>query len=44
LTWSSTWNIIGRWSESKISDTLTYDTVIFWCTTISSKSPFAAGE
>jgi hypothetical protein len=23
LTWSSMWNIIGRWSESKISETVT---------------------
>jgi hypothetical protein len=29
LTWSSMWNTIGRWSESKISETITSDTDIF---------------
>jgi hypothetical protein len=44
LTWSNMWNITGRWSESKISETITSDTLIFWWTTISSTSPFPLGE
>jgi hypothetical protein len=44
LTWSSLWNTIGRWSESKISEKMTYDTLIFWWTTISRTSPFPAGQ
>jgi hypothetical protein len=42
--WFSMWNIIGRWSESKISETMTSDILLFWWTTISSTSPFHAGE
>jgi hypothetical protein len=44
LTKSSMWNTIGRWSESKISDTMTSETLILWWTTISSTSPFPAWE
>jgi hypothetical protein len=44
LTWSSTWNIIDRWSESKTLETVTSDTLIYWWTTVSTTSPFHAGE
>jgi hypothetical protein len=36
------WNIIGRWSESKISETMTSVTLIFWWTTMCSTSPLPA--
>jgi hypothetical protein len=44
LTWSSMWNTIGKWSESKISETITPDSLIFWSTTMSGRSQFPAGE
>jgi hypothetical protein len=36
--------MIDRWSESRISETMTSDSRTFLCTTISSTSPFSAGE
>jgi hypothetical protein len=42
LMWSSTWNIIGRLFESRISETLTYYSLIFWWATISNMSPIPA--
>jgi hypothetical protein len=30
LTWSSMWSIIGKWSESTISEMVTTDCLIFW--------------
>jgi hypothetical protein len=44
LTWSSMWNIIGKWSESRIFETVTLKSPIFWWTTMSSMSPFPAWE
>jgi hypothetical protein len=44
LTWSRMCNIVGRWSESKISDMITPVSLIFWWTTMSNTSPFPAGE
>jgi hypothetical protein len=37
-------NIIGRWSESRMSETITPDSLTFWWATRSSTSPFAEGE
>jgi hypothetical protein len=34
LTWSSMWDTVGRWPESKISETITSDTLIFWWTIV----------
>jgi hypothetical protein len=44
LTWSSKRKTTGRWSESRISEMMTSDSRTFLCTTISSTSPFPAGE
>jgi hypothetical protein len=44
LTWSSMWNIIGKWSESGILETVTLESPIFWWATMSSMSPFPAGD
>ena len=44
LTWSSMWKIIGRWSESKVSDTVISYSRTFWWTSMSRTSPFPAGE
>jgi hypothetical protein len=44
LTWSSMWNAIGRRSESRLSETITFDNLIFWWTTMPSSSQFPAGE
>jgi hypothetical protein len=32
ITWSKIWNIIGKWSETRISDTMTSESLIFLCT------------
>jgi hypothetical protein len=45
LTWSRMWNIIGKWSESRVSERITSESLIFLCTTISSaSSPFPTRE
>jgi hypothetical protein len=44
LTGSSKKNIIGRSSESRISEAVTSDSLIFGWTTMSNTSPFPAGE
>jgi hypothetical protein len=44
LMWSSKWKIIGRWSECRMSETMTSDSRTSLCTAISSTSPFPVGE
>jgi hypothetical protein len=44
LTCSSEWKTTGRWSETRMSETMAFDSRTFLCTTLSSKSPFPAGE
>jgi hypothetical protein len=44
VTWSSKWKTVGRWSESRVSETMICDSQTFLCTTITSTSPFPAGE
>jgi hypothetical protein len=44
LTWSSMWNNIDKWSESRILETATLESLIFWWTIMSSMSPFTSGE
>jgi hypothetical protein len=38
--WSSKWKIIGRWSESRMSETMTSDLQTFLCTTIWTRHHF----
>jgi hypothetical protein len=44
LRWFRMWNNIGKWSESRISGTITCDSLIFLCTTMSSTYPFPSCE
>jgi hypothetical protein len=44
LRWSRMWNIIGKWYESIISETMTSESLIFLCITISSISPLTIEE
>jgi hypothetical protein len=44
VIWSSKWKTIGRWQESRISETITSDSRTFLCRRISSTAPFPAGE
>jgi hypothetical protein len=43
VTESRMLNIVGRWSESRMSVTITSDSQMFWCTTIPKKSPLLSG-
>jgi hypothetical protein len=44
LTWSIKWETTGRWSESRMSETMTSDSWALLCKTISSTSLFSAEE
>jgi hypothetical protein len=44
LTWYRMWNSICKWSEYRITEIMTSESMIFLCTTISSTSPFPTRE